>query len=292
MILNAQTLRAASRGFRALYLEWLEKVGTPYEELATVVSSTSPEETYAWLGDLPKMREWIGERNIHKLKAQDFTIKNKDWESTIEVDRNEVLFDKLNLVKPRIQMLAQEAGEHYMDLIVALLVSGFTSPCYDGQYFFDPDHASGSNFTDALLSHVSYNAAFVAMTSQLTEAGKPMNVFPTHLLYGPANRATAAEILEAERLANGMTNTNRGTTKPLMLPQLAAHPQKWFLLDLSKPIKPVILQIAKKPEFVGLDNPTDEVVFKRKKFLYGIDSIDNAGYALPQLAYGSTGEGV
>lgn len=292
MILNGQTLRAASRGFRALYLEWLEKVDTPYEELATVVDSTSPEEVYSWLGSLPRMREWIGDREVHKLSAHGFTIKNKDFEATIEVDRNEIIFDKLNLVKPRIQMLAQSGGEHYMELLIWLLINGFTELCYDGQYFFDPDHTIGSNFTEAPLTPDSYNAAFTAMTSQVDDKGKSLNVTPTHLVYAPANRAMALEILMAERLDNGKTNINRETTKPLMLPQLAAHPKKWFMLDLSKPIKPLILQIAKKPDFVGLDSPTDENVFMSKKYLYGIDSIDNAGYALPQLAYGSTGEAV
>jgi len=61
---------------------------------------------------------------------------------------------------------------------------------------------------------------------------------------------------------------------------------------LSKPIKPIILQIAKKIDFAALDSPTDENVFMRKKFLYGVDSIDNAGYGLWQLAYGSTGDSV
>ncbi|NHM25455.1 head protein [Desulfofundulus sp. TPOSR] len=289
MLLNAQNLKAAARGFRALFFESLEGVKTPYELLAMVVNSTSPEETYNWLASLPRMREWVGDRVIHALAAHGFTIKNKDWEATIEVDRNEIIFDKLNLVRPRIQMLARAAAEHYMDLIIDLLVNGFNQTCYDGQYFFDEDHIGGSNRTSAPLSATSYNAAYAAMMSLTDENGKPLNITPTHLVFGPALRATALEILTAERDQYGATNINRGSAEPLLLPQLAAHPTMWFLLDLSKPIKPFILQIVKQVDFVGFESLTDEVVFMKKKFLYGIDSIDNAGYGLWQLAYGSTG---
>jgi len=292
MIINSENLRAASRGFRALFYQALEGAKNPYDLLAMVVDSNSPEETYNWLAALPQMREWLGDRVVKQLAAAGFTIRNKDWEATIEVDRNEILFDKLNLVRPRIQMLAQSAATHYMNLIVALLAGGFTNLCYDGQYFFDTDHEGGSNRTNQPLSPTSYNAAYAAMMSLVDEEGQSLNITPTHLVHGPALRAAALEILQAERLANGSTNINRGTAEPLLLPQLAGHPTKWFLVDLSKPIKPIILQIAKKIDFAALDSPTDENVFMRKKFLYGVDSIDNAGYGLWQLAYGSTGDSV
>lgn len=106
----------------------------------------------------------------------------------------------------------------------------------------------------------------------------------------PQLRVTALQILKAETI-EGTTNIHRDSATPLVLPELAAHPTKWFLLDLSRPLKPFILQIVKEPEFVALDSPDDEHVFKRREFLYGVDCIDNAGYGLWQLAWGSTGSG-
>jgi len=61
----------------------------------------------------------------------------------------------------------------------------------------------------------------------------------------------------------------------------------WFLMDLSRPIKPIILQRRKAPQFVAQDKPDDENVFMRKKFRYGVDDRKNVGYGLWQLAYGS-----
>jgi len=61
----------------------------------------------------------------------------------------------------------------------------------------------------------------------------------------------------------------------------------WFLMDLSRPIKPIVLQIRKAPQFVAMDKPDDENVFMRKKFRYGVDDRKNVGFGLWQLAYGS-----
>lgn len=63
--------------------------------------------------------------------------------------------------------------------------------------------------------------------------------------------------------------------------------EPWFLLDVSKPIKPMIYQERKKYEFVALDNPKDENVFKKNEFIYGVDGRGAAAFALWQLAYGS-----
>lgn len=54
------------------------------------VPSVSREENYKWLGQIPRMREWVGEREIQNLSASDYTIKNKDFELTIAVPRNDI----------------------------------------------------------------------------------------------------------------------------------------------------------------------------------------------------------
>lgn len=54
------------------------------------VPSVSRDESYKWLGQIPRMREWVGEREIQNLSASDYTIKNKDFELTIAVPRNDI----------------------------------------------------------------------------------------------------------------------------------------------------------------------------------------------------------
>ncbi len=296
MLLNSQTLQAATKGFRAIFFQALAAVKTYYQELAMVVESTSTEETYNFLSALPRMREWIGERVIKKLAAHGFTIKKKDWEATISVDRDTILFDKLSMVKPAIATMADGGGKHYDRMLADLLLGGFANLCYDGQYFFDTDHKDGdgpiqSNKGVAVLSPTAYGAARSGMQSLTDEEGEPLEITITHLAVPPQLEDMGKEILEAERNAAGATNIYRNSAKLMMLPRLASNPTAWFLLDLSKPLKPFIVQIVKKVDFVALDDPTNETVFKKKEFLYGADSIDNAGYGLWQMAYGSTGAG-
>tara|TARA_B100000686_G_C16791994_1_gene979371 strand:+ start:2220 stop:3113 length:894 start_codon:yes stop_codon:yes gene_type:complete len=61
----------------------------------------------------------------------------------------------------------------------------------------------------------------------------------------------------------------------------------WFLLDVSKPIRPFIFQKRRDYNFVAKDNPEDDNVFWKDEFVYGVDARVAAGYALWQLAFGS-----
>ncbi len=61
----------------------------------------------------------------------------------------------------------------------------------------------------------------------------------------------------------------------------------WFLLDMTRPIKPLIYQHRRDLEFVAITEPKAENVFMRREYLYGVDYRGNAGYGLWQLAYGS-----
>ena len=117
MIVNSQTLRGIYVSFNTLFNQAFEGQKPLYEQVATVVPSTSDTETYAWLGDIPGMREWIGDREIQNLSGSDYSIKNKDFELTVGVPRNAVADDKIGLYKPSIQMLGQSAALHPDELI-------------------------------------------------------------------------------------------------------------------------------------------------------------------------------
>lgn len=61
----------------------------------------------------------------------------------------------------------------------------------------------------------------------------------------------------------------------------------WYLLCTTMPVRPLIFQKRKDYTFVAMDRETDENVFKRGEYLYGVDARVNAGYGLWQLAFGS-----
>jgi phage major head subunit gpT-like protein len=60
----------------------------------------------------------------------------------------------------------------------------------------------------------------------------------------------------------------------------------WFLLDLNRPLRPLIMQTRRGMEFSMFNNArTDEHVFMRNEFIYGADGRLNAGYGFWQQAY-------
>lgn len=61
----------------------------------------------------------------------------------------------------------------------------------------------------------------------------------------------------------------------------------WYLLDTSRALKPLIFQDRKKPNFVAKTSETDDNVFDRAEYVYGVDSRCNVGFGFWQLAYAS-----
>ncbi|KAF1692758.1 hypothetical protein CSC62_14080 [Pseudoxanthomonas jiangsuensis] len=61
----------------------------------------------------------------------------------------------------------------------------------------------------------------------------------------------------------------------------------WYLLDTSRALKPIIFQNRKQPNFVAKTGETDDNVFDRNEYVYGVDSRCNVGFGFWQLAYGS-----
>jgi phage major head subunit gpT-like protein len=101
-------------------------------------------------------------------------------------------------------------------LIWDLLVAGFSTNCYDGQYFFDTDHP----------------------------------------------------VLDANGATTSVANTDGGAGAA------------WFLLDVSRVIKPIILQVRRDfGDIVAKDKVTDDNVFDRNEFVYGVDARMNVGTA-------------
>ena len=140
MILNGGNLAILDRAFKASFQKGFDGAQSMYQEVATTVPSSTAIEDYGWLGDIPGMREWIGDRQINNLKQHGYTIKNKSFESTVGVNRDHIEDDQYGIYAPMFEMLGQNGKVHPDVLVFGLMASGFATPCYDGQYFFDSDH--------------------------------------------------------------------------------------------------------------------------------------------------------
>ena len=139
-IINSAQLDKLRTGFKSLYLAGAATVAPVWPQIAMMVPSTSSDMKYGWLGNIARMRDWIGDRQLQNLKSHDYAIKNRDFENTIVVERNDIEDDNLGVYNPIFQQLGASAANHPDELVFKLLLAGFDTVCYDGQYFFDTDH--------------------------------------------------------------------------------------------------------------------------------------------------------
>jgi phage major head subunit gpT-like protein len=144
MIINQAALTGLYRNFSTLFNQGLGSAVIYWPQIATLSPSIARENTYPWLGAFPFLKEWVGDRQMENLKLHHYSIVNKDWEDTVEVDRNDLQDDIVGVYKPVIQELGRQAKIHPDYLLATLMAAGFATVCYDGQYFFDIDHPVGS----------------------------------------------------------------------------------------------------------------------------------------------------
>jgi len=101
------------------------------------------EEKYAWLGKLPGMKKWIGERVVNQLAQHDYALVNEDYEDTVGVPRNDIEDDKYGVYAPLFALMGNAVAAHPDEVVWPLLKNAFDDTyglCYDGQYLIDSDH--------------------------------------------------------------------------------------------------------------------------------------------------------
>lgn len=157
-------LQSLFTGFKKNFEDAKSEAPAQYTKIATVIKSTTKSNTYGWLGKFPNLRKWVGDRVIESMKAHGYQIVNEDFEATVGVDRNDIEDDELGIYAPMFAEMGRSAGIHPDELCFGLLGAGFTTPCYDGQYFFDTDHpvypkADGTG-TPVLSANVVVDAGY------------------------------------------------------------------------------------------------------------------------------------
>lgn len=146
MIVNAATLQAAQTSFNTLFNDAFKAVESQYQAVAMDVPSNTAANDYKWLGLMPGLREWLGDKVVHNLSVNGYYLKNQDYEQTVGVDRNDIEDDQLGIYAPLFRNLGDLAAVHPDVLIYTALTLGFTTGvCFDGQPFFSLNHPLDGN---------------------------------------------------------------------------------------------------------------------------------------------------
>jgi phage major head subunit gpT-like protein len=312
MIITSANLANLNRGFRTLFLDAYQGGGyTPrVDSYAMPTTSSSAEEFYGWLAAVPGLRELLGEITIRNIADLNYSVKNREFESTIGVKRKDVERDNFGMYNMLFTAMGVAAKEHPDELLFAAMIAGFTTTCYTGKNFFDTNHepikgkTKFSNLGTKKLSATNFTTARTNIKSRRNTEGRPMNLGrELVLVVSPDNEDLGKQILQADFIQQtaknvagaenigvaAVSNTLKGSARLDVCPLLSSNPDMWFLLELGYPIKPFINQIEVATEFVSLTDPKQEHVLLFKEWLHQAYRRGNVGYALPELAYGSTG---
>ncbi len=174
MLINATSLDLVFTGFKTVFAGAFDSAPSHFQEIATTVTSTGREELYGWLGEFPALREWLGDRIVHNLEAHDFTIKNRKFEATVSVNRDNLEDDKVGVYKPMFQEMGRGARQHPDKLVFSLLASGASTPCYDGQNFFDTDHPVTVDGVETSVSNYATGGGPMWVLLDTSRAVKPI----------------------------------------------------------------------------------------------------------------------
>lgn len=298
MLITKAVLAALQTSVSFIFRSAYRDTPTPVDTLATVVPSTHSIETYGWMQRLLAMREWIGPRVKQGLQTQAYTLKNKTFEATLAVDKEEIEDDSLGLFNPRAAELGRIAARIWFQLLIDALIAGTTTGLgFDGLSFFNASHtlnpaavqsnalglgalnntltAAGDDANMVLL-----NTAVSAMRNYMGEDGRRLGVQPTHIIIPPSRALAVRRVLNTALISGGSTNVFNGYLDIIEIPELEdfAAGANWYIADLSAPIKPLILQKRKEVELVSKTSLTDDNVFWQREFVWGIDCRGVAGY--------------
>ncbi len=290
-----------TKGLRSEFFNRFDNTTTYYQDLATRIPSTSDAETYRWLGTVPRMREWGSGRLARGLRSESYSVENLKYESTVEVDRDEIADDQTGQIRVRIGELAQRAATHKDFLIGQLLINGATAgyTSYDGVTFFSNAHVSGDS--GAQDNDLTFGAAagdnqptteefkgalkqaIAQMLAFKDDQGEPMPLNATGLVcvVPPTMLFTALEAVNAT-VINQTSNVLEGAARVIALPWLSTV-TTWYLLKTDGVVRPFIFQDREPLEFGALAENSEES-FKREKLLFGVRARYRLTYGYWQFA--------
>lgn len=111
--------------------------------MGLLIPADAESQTHRWVGQTPKMREWVGGLLAKGLNDFGVTIVNRDFEGSILVSAHDKRRDKTGGLLRRIGELASQANDHWNQLVIDVILEG-TINSYDGVSYFNSSHTPGS----------------------------------------------------------------------------------------------------------------------------------------------------
>lgn len=306
----------SSRAISGMYFAALEQnAGAAWVNgIANLFDSDQSLETYPFLGQVPRYREWLGGRSAKGLRSDAFSILNKHYEATLELSLKDIRRDKTGQIEARMREFVSAQNSHWASLLSTLTLNGATTVCYDGQYFFDTDHSTADSGTQSNSIQVDISAlptqthgvitlpsieemqlsilqAITQIQGLKDDRGEPLNedasgfvvMVPTSL--GFVAKMAVAPLVTAN---NAVANMNPNIVPDLSVSvavnaRLNTWTSKFAVFRTDSAIKAFIRQ-RETDDALKVKGEDSEYAFDNDAIQIGLDAWRNAGYGLWQRA--------
>ena len=276
-------------------------------QLSSFFTSDQALEDYSWLGNVPKMREWIGGRHAPALNQFSYTLRNKKFEATVDIECDWLRRDKTGQVQMAIAQLVDEGIRNWEDLLSTIIKDGQLNDCYDGKKFFATDHSQYNLLTatevpalsvtdptkptvteaiDAILGAIAYMMTYTDDQSRLmNSSAKSFTIVSSPKLWPYLVHATVGEIAQGGA-SNVIAELKKNGWNVEVVPNgQLTYTTEFDVFRTDGRVKALIRQeedlgassLTKKAEGSDYEHDTD-------RHQYGVKKSRNVGYGLWQYA--------
>lgn len=152
MIINAGTISLLTQQFAGDFKRGLSsKADSFYQQISMETRSGSASNHYGFMGSVPKIREWLDDRQIKNIEQHGYDLPNKDWEDTVGVKRNDILDDQHGIYSPIMEELGGAVASFKDEEFTETIKTSQTLLGYDGQPFFNGSHPKRDGTTQSNL---------------------------------------------------------------------------------------------------------------------------------------------
>lgn len=143
--LTQAQLDALNTTIKARFNAGLAAKKEDWRKVAKPMTSDGAHNTYEWLSAFPAFREWVGPRTHKVAKETAYTVKNRKFENTLDIPVEKIEDDAYGMYGDVAESYGESVFDLQNDLVFGQVASGFSTVCYDGQFFFDTDHPVYAN---------------------------------------------------------------------------------------------------------------------------------------------------
>jgi phage major head subunit gpT-like protein len=277
-----------------------------WPNLVIRINSQGETETFAWWGTVPQMQNVAhGQVSLQGLTNYSMSLSNVPFQSAVEIEREALERDRLDLITPRIQSLGGEAARHPGELIFNLFEEN--PDAYDGTAFFADTRTIGDSAnidniltgTGTTIAQFQADLAVARSTMRLyqDDRGRVLNIIGNTIVIPPqmeqvvwqAVNVSQAGSLDRQVIPVTTNGILTGGGYSIIVNPFLTDANNWYLLHVGGPaFRPFIYQEEKAPVLESDTNPQTRENILKRTFLYSVYGRYNVGVTDPRLAIRTT----